>query len=82
MPEKMSSETTKQKSDWRRKQEEMDSSDLLKNPKILQDDTKFKKQTNLMSDMTGKDKLQSAMDRASVPKEQFEIEITNLPKSV
>lgn len=82
MPDKMSSETTKHKSDWRRKNEEMDATDLLKNPKILSDDTKFKKQTNLASDLTGKDKLKSAMERANVNKEQFEIEISKLPKHI
>lgn len=83
MTEKMSTEDTKQKMAWRTKQEEMDATALRKNPDILKDETKFKKQANLVSNLVdSRSNLKNAMERGKVPKEQFEVELTNIPKNM
>lgn len=82
MTDRMSTEDTKQKSGWRIKQEAMDSTDLRKNPAIQKDETKFKKQTNLVSNMTDRSVLKKAMEDSNVGKEEFAIEINNLPTTM
>lgn len=82
MLEKMSTETTKQKMAWRTDREANDTSALKQNPKMQKDESKFKKQGNLVSNFGDKATLRDAMSRGNVEKQQYDLVLKDIPAHV